>query len=78
MNKIEIKKIDENENIFQLVIEDNKISTTAELTLDDLLSLREKIQDEIKSVKFKTYTIWNPRSKRHEIIREEDTENDFS
>ena len=79
MNKIDIKKIDEKENTFQLVIEDDKVKPTVDLSLDDLLSLREKVQSGIRSVKLsQTYTIWNPRSQRHEIIRKEDTENDFS
>lgn len=74
MNKIEITRINEKENFFQLLIEDNNVATTVRMSLDDLLDLRDKVQDGIHSVELKQKeVVWNKRSQRHEII-EKDTE----
>ena len=74
MNKIEITRINEKENLFQLLIEDDKVATTVRMSLDDLLDLRDKVQDGIHSVELKQKeVVWNKRSQRHEII-EKDTE----
>ena len=74
MNKIEITRINEKENLFQLLIEDDNVATTVRMSLDDLLDLRDKVQDGIHSVELKQKeVVWNKRSQRHEII-EKDTE----
>lgn len=68
-----ITKIEKNEETYSITIKGGKFTHIIEgFTIDDLTLLRDRIDEALKQEQKKAKkTIWNPRSKRHEIVDED-------